>query len=209
MHPMLTVDWGRIDPRTSTDVKLLNYSIAKWKAIIENMEHIGTHVRDGGSTTCALCQKYIMENPMGNCQGCPIRTKTMLGHCNGTPYPQFAQFNSNRHITVKETRKHAGDMFNWLIDLRDELRGKDTTKRLPHMHTLKFHDFSVKANAAGADAGRSTIKCEWCDEKFAFVYERINAGFDIEVSLDKVNKGKMRFTMPSVVKEGWAVGIDG
>ena len=60
-------------------LKALQGSIKKWENIVA-----GTGV-DRGTENCPLCQLYINNR----CEGCPVKKKTQLIGCLGTPYGAY------------------------------------------------------------------------------------------------------------------------
>lgn len=71
----------------ASTLEALRGSIAKWEAIID-----GTGV-DRGRENCPLCQKFHPfpdTSPYTQwCRGCPVRQKTGLSGCEGTPYQEY------------------------------------------------------------------------------------------------------------------------
>lgn len=74
------------------------------------------------------------------------------------------------------------------------------------MHILKFYDFVTAANACGADKGKTTIKCEDCDVKFAFEYEREQTWFNIKL-YHKEGGEFHYFKQLAIMSKNTAVGI--
>lgn len=74
-------------------LKALRASIAKWEANLE-------HAKDGrfgdvtiGWATCPMCVMFnnpdkLRQSKIGPCHGCPVRDRTGMTACNGTPYPK-------------------------------------------------------------------------------------------------------------------------
>lgn len=71
-------------------LKALKGSIAKWEAIVA-----GTG-EDNGSDNCPLCDAFIDRF----CEGCPVKQKTGLSFCGGSPYGEFS-----RHSAVLGTNR--------------------------------------------------------------------------------------------------------
>lgn len=230
-YPIIEADFGLIDLEKRSDVQLLNFSIAKWKALIEFMQATGSFIGDGGTRSCALCHKYLRaKNVTNGCLGCPIRNKTGEQHCGGTPYSMYAMFRHNRFVTQGDTIKYAQKMMDFLVSLRDEqlkvkgakhswiieddipsLSMKYATEFLNEKpeprHVLHFFDLVEKANAAGADKGKTTIQCNICLHKFAVEYHRLGSGLQLHV-YDKKTAKTYRFVLPANITKDTAIGID-
>ena len=64
-------------------------SIHKWEKICDGKD------RDKGVTNCPLCLRFFKNGP-ARCrrltgEKCPVRTRTWLFGCNGSPYEQWRQ----------------------------------------------------------------------------------------------------------------------
>lgn len=64
-------------PQPPSRIELIKGSIKKWQAIIDRTGE------DNGHNDCPLCRRY---NKFSGCNGCPVRNKTHLDGCEGTPY---------------------------------------------------------------------------------------------------------------------------
>lgn len=62
-------------------LEALEGSIGKWAGIVG-----GTDV-DYGRTNCSLCSSFRMDSP--DCGGCPVKEKTKLQYCAGSPYEDW------------------------------------------------------------------------------------------------------------------------
>jgi SAM-dependent methyltransferase len=67
----------------------LRHSITKWEMIIA-----GAGADDGG-LNCALCRKFF-DHP-NFCEGCPVKTRTRLKGCSGSPYDDWACHHEREH----------------------------------------------------------------------------------------------------------------
>lgn len=63
-------------------LKALKGSINKWRKIVN-----GTG-KDFGFDNCPCCKEYykVLDGLVDSCDGCPIKMKTGLDLCEGTPY---------------------------------------------------------------------------------------------------------------------------
>jgi len=67
----------------------LEQSIEKWRIITEyHKSGVNLPLEAGGTTTCALCQKY-WEN--FECRGCPVSEVSNQFTCRRTPYVTYCQ----------------------------------------------------------------------------------------------------------------------
>ena len=67
-----------------TTVNALLGSIEKWQGIVEG------DVFDSGHENCPLCQRFQnTSRPSGVCDGCPVKKKTGMAMCYGTPYDRW------------------------------------------------------------------------------------------------------------------------
>ena len=57
--------------------------IAHWERIRDGLD------TDYSARSCALCRKFQRN---GECHGCPVRERTGLDQCRGTPYVEFINF---------------------------------------------------------------------------------------------------------------------
>lgn len=76
-------------------LKALRGSIKKWERIATGRE------TDRGSSNCPLCKKF-MFNDLYPCDGCPVKERTGMLSCRGTPYEKF------QDISWKENLQLAG-----------------------------------------------------------------------------------------------------
>lgn len=67
-----------------TTREALECSIDKWKIIVALVSG-GYDVSDNGFMSCGLCHKYYDRQ----CKGCPVKLKTGLADCEGTPYDKW------------------------------------------------------------------------------------------------------------------------
>ncbi len=82
----------------------LKASIKHWK------DDILTYKMTANSRNCPLCTIYNKNDT--DCKGCPIRDKTGLATCNGTPYDDYIDADTPHEIT-----KAALDMIKFMEDL--------------------------------------------------------------------------------------------
>jgi hypothetical protein len=73
-----------MDERT---LEALKGSIAKW----ERMAAEGDDYKDGGVDDCPLCREFHPRFFIGKdgCEGCPVREKTGLNYCAGSPHEDY------------------------------------------------------------------------------------------------------------------------
>lgn len=218
-HLLVDVDWGGISLEERSDVELLNYSIAKWRFVVDELNK-GTHLSDGGSRSCALCMKYIHgRNVRVYCHGCPIYKNTGEKHCNATPYGRYAAFRSNRFIKIEETASHAEDMLSFLVKLRDNLlleEGKKSRQFInqvreklerSHIHVLKFKKFMNDCEGVGAFSGKAAIKCEDCGKPFAIEYMKYKENNTYGFTL-YAGETTHKIVLPISITENTAIGIE-
>ena len=78
----------------------LELSIKKWEFIV-GMLNAGEEVsNDGGLLTCGLCILYDPRE--SHCAGCPVRERTGLSYCNGTPYEAWEDEDDFDRTTIAE-----------------------------------------------------------------------------------------------------------
>jgi hypothetical protein len=95
-------------------LKALNGSIAKWRRIVA-----GTGVDEGG-TNCPLCKLFNYGRKTG-CEGCPVRDRTKLAWCYGTPYREWMSTEAaqmSAPVTTARERALAQKELDFLISLR-------------------------------------------------------------------------------------------
>jgi len=105
-------------PMRMTRRRALEYSIAKWSIVVEELEkpEPSSSIINFAITpkTCGLCEKYFRFG----CKGCPIFEKTKRACCHRTPYDAFL------YVKKKATRlKYAKAELQFLQDLHTELYG--------------------------------------------------------------------------------------
>ena len=69
-------------------LKALEGSIAKWEGIVRS-----TKAEDRGMSNCPLCRLFF--NPY--CFGCPVKEKTGMNGCQGSPYQDWDSHYKNSH----------------------------------------------------------------------------------------------------------------
>ena len=73
-----------------------------------------------GSNECCLCEEYYEEEGVG-CEKCPIRRKTGLDQCRGTPHGAWHTASFRHDLDHVRTTERAHDMLDFLRDLLVEL----------------------------------------------------------------------------------------
>jgi hypothetical protein len=78
-------------------LEALKGSIEKWEKIVA-----GTGI-DQGSKNCPLCKVFLEPDPPGEnyCDGCPVKEKTGLKLCYGTPYEKWL-YCDTKNVAEKE-----------------------------------------------------------------------------------------------------------
>jgi hypothetical protein len=61
----------------------LKSSIAHWERLVSGKRRSGESM---GSSHCALCRKFMLDSPLMDCEGCPVKEKTGRHGCQKTPY---------------------------------------------------------------------------------------------------------------------------
>ena len=108
-------------------LKALKGSITEWRKVID-----GTG-GDEGTRNCPLCDAFYKNR----CKGCPVKKKTRLDACRGSPYDKWIEHHSKEHIPsfpLKiECKKCKEIAIKELKFLKSLLKECD----LKHMKTLK------------------------------------------------------------------------
>ena len=69
-----------------TKAQALKQSIAHWQRMLKlSVEDIKNKLEYPSWSGCALCKLYFIYHAP-NCYGCPVKDKTGLSQCKGTPY---------------------------------------------------------------------------------------------------------------------------
>lgn len=117
---------------------------------IENWELIRDGKRAENTENCTLCKKY-WDSVDGRCAGCPVREKTRLVRCNGSPYEEWRDHMDShrdkayRSVMCRKCKQIASKEVDFLKSLRvpeEEMEGearpqagdvwiKDATEGLP------------------------------------------------------------------------------
>jgi hypothetical protein len=100
------------DVESKSNKELLELAIKKWQTIVKENER-GISEENYGATTCALCAKYLDNNPHGPCVGCSIFEDTGRPSCLGTPFTDF-------HHAVQTPEKSQSEL-DYLQELYDRL----------------------------------------------------------------------------------------
>ena len=74
----------------------LRHSIKKWEMIIAGAGG------DEAGLNCALCLKFF-DHP-NFCEGCPVKTRTGLKGCSGSPYDDWASHHEREHMEGDDCR---------------------------------------------------------------------------------------------------------
>ena len=91
-------------------LEALRGSILKWERIVA-----GTG-KDLGWTNCPLCLLFFLNSrllPGQGCDGCPVREKTGLDDCKGTPYWEFWPYHADE-ILSPVAKKRAQEELDFL-----------------------------------------------------------------------------------------------
>jgi len=94
-----TLEWKEDSFPNIDCTNALQYSIAKWKFIVEWLRKWKQPLRDGGASTCALCHVYNDGMQDAPCLGCPISELTGSAQCRNTPYRLYAITSVNENLT--------------------------------------------------------------------------------------------------------------
>jgi hypothetical protein len=97
--------------------KALQGSIEKWEKIVTGAG------QDHGDLNCALCKEFNTRNMPDpkRCIGCPVRAKTGLTACEGTPYNAYMKATESQvdgYAYSVAARKAALAMLRFLESLR-------------------------------------------------------------------------------------------
>ena len=112
---------------TADTLTRLKGSIEKWEKI-----EAGTG-RDGGTTNCPLCAKFlrpVLGSDRANCDGCPVKAATGNDSCTGSPYSNWIRIadptNSSEAVlaTTNQARAAAQSMTAFLRSLLPEKNGR-------------------------------------------------------------------------------------
>ncbi len=101
----------------------------EWDRVINHWTRIATGTRRKneyiGGADCAFCNRYFNKG----CNGCPIKIKTSLKWCEGTPYDDIIDYYDNYHgdkddiYKKKDFMRLAETELDFLKKLRKEVRG--------------------------------------------------------------------------------------
>ena len=77
----------------SETLKALEGSIKKWEKIVESTEE-----KDRGVENCPLCRLFYNDfSEDEDCMGCPVKEKTGMYGCIGSPYQDWKNHYKNSH----------------------------------------------------------------------------------------------------------------
>lgn len=82
-------------------LEALEGSIAKWRGIV------AATVMNEGAQNCPLCQKFnrtVNVLALPGCQDCPVKMKTGLAGCGGTPYEDYEEAGDDEVEQAKAAR---------------------------------------------------------------------------------------------------------
>lgn len=82
-HGTVKLESPKRKPKNAQEA--LEWSIAKWKFIVKNVEKIDN---DGGPESCGLCMLY-QNTHFVSCRDCPISNKVGCSGCSDTPYEEW------------------------------------------------------------------------------------------------------------------------
>ena len=78
-----------MNPRT---LKALKGGIKKWERIVKS-----TKAEDRGPANCPLCKLFLYADIGGSCSPCPIKKKTRVSGCQGSPYRHWVNHHQLIH----------------------------------------------------------------------------------------------------------------
>jgi hypothetical protein len=113
------------------DVELLKESAEHWR-------HVATGLDYAGAEMCPLCGVYNKDPEEDQCHDCPIRNKTKLLSCQGSPWEKWVKHMTYGHKDVKvhnkavpgceDCRSIALEFAAWLDQLAEETKGDPPVK---------------------------------------------------------------------------------
>lgn len=124
------------DLKLIRDIGLLEQCIDHWNNNIQLAKN--KQAPDISSRSCALCEMYLKHS----CQACPIRMKTGLPTCHGTPYVKIKFL-----VYVypgKTTEALCQEEVKFLKDLKAELEKKLEDKKLGKEPTRSWYHYFTR-----------------------------------------------------------------